>query len=401
VNRSILFAFALPVALTCLSSCTSVSRTEQTSDALLSRRAGHDEQYFSTARDRYTVFLKRVKVELDEYQAGVRSRPPVIDYLVISGGGDWGAFGAGVLHGWGDIPDSSELARPQFDIVTGVSTGALIAPFAFVGTDESLASVDNLYRNPKPDWVRNRGFLFFLPSNVSFAEIPGLERELRASVSLDLTRDIVERGRDGSMLAVNTTNLDDASPQVFFLDDEAKRAVDTGDLSRLHNILLASAGIPGAFPYREVDGCMFVDGGVTANIIYGARIKQEDSLAGLWSQMYPGLPMPTIRYWIIFNNKLRALPSVVPARWPAIVQRSFEVSIREATLTSMRHLHALAEIARLKYNANIEIRLIAIPDQWQPPEPGQFNPRSMNDLADLGRRMGADPGAWSSEIPRF
>lgn len=399
--RPLSFLLTLGLALAALAGCTSITRTEYTDDAMLEKRASHDQEYFSTARTHYVAFLQRVKAELDDYNAGKAARPPVIDYLVISGGGDWGAFGAGVLQGWGDLPAEHELARPKFDVVTGVSTGALIAPFAFVGTPESLSQIEHLYRNPKPDWVRDRGFLFFLPNNVSFAEIPGLERELRTSVSLELARSVVERGQDGSMLAVNTTNLDDASPQVFFLVDESRRAVETGDMSRLHNVLLASAGIPGAFPYREIDGEMYVDGGVTANIIYGARIREEDSMAGLWGSLYPNVPMPKIRYWIIFNNKLRALPTVVSARWPSIVQRSLEVSIREATLTSVRHLHSLAEIARLKRNAEIEIRLIAIPDNWEAPEPGQFNPRSMNDLADLGRRLGADPAAWSTEVPRF
>src|SRR5438128_4517469 len=66
-----------------------------------------------------------------------------IDLLIISGGGDWGAFGAGVLKGWGRL--HGDEARPQFDVVTGVSTGALIAPFAFLGDDESIERVVHFY----------------------------------------------------------------------------------------------------------------------------------------------------------------------------------------------------------------------------------------------------------------
>jgi hypothetical protein len=99
-------------------------------------------------------------------------QPPVIDILVVSGGGDWGAFGAGFLKGWGRVPPGP-MARPQFDIVTGVSTGALIAPFAFLGTDDAIERIVQLYRYPKPDWVKQRGFLYFLPNHISFAEVPG------------------------------------------------------------------------------------------------------------------------------------------------------------------------------------------------------------------------------------
>jgi len=123
--------------------------------------------------------LARVRREQIEYAQGRRPAPPVLDYLVISGGGDFGAFGAGVLKGWSRVPASDPLARPRaFDVVTGVSTGALIAPFAFVGDDDAIERINHLYRNPGPDWVKQRWPLFFLPNNISFAEVPGLEREV-------------------------------------------------------------------------------------------------------------------------------------------------------------------------------------------------------------------------------
>jgi hypothetical protein len=63
--------------------------------------------------------------------------------------------------------------------VTGVSTGALISPFAFLGDEQSIEAVVALYRNPNPDWVKTRWSFYFLPANESFATVPGLEREIR------------------------------------------------------------------------------------------------------------------------------------------------------------------------------------------------------------------------------
>ena len=120
-------------------------------------------------------------------EAKARTPGATIDLLIISGGGDWGAFGAGVLKGWGRV--KGESARPQFDAVTGVSTGALIAPFAFLGDDESIERIVQLYRNPATDIASSRGLLFFLPNNPSFYLLPGLERELRTA----LDRDMLER----------------------------------------------------------------------------------------------------------------------------------------------------------------------------------------------------------------
>src|SRR4029077_7628089 len=99
--------------------------------------------------------LARVKARYDADPG----KPVVWNLLVISGGGDWGAFGAGFIKGWSHV--QGPLTKPEFDVVTGVSTGALIAPFAFLGDDNSIESVVTLYRNPKPDWVKTRWPFYF------------------------------------------------------------------------------------------------------------------------------------------------------------------------------------------------------------------------------------------------
>jgi hypothetical protein len=186
---------------------------------------------------------------------------------------------------------SHPLAKPEFDAVTGVSTGTLIAPFAFLGDEQSIKQILNMYRNPKKDSVKQRGYLYFLPDNISFAEVPGLEREIRKHITVDMLGRVAKAGADGRILLVNTTELDVGQPRVFDLVAEAQRAADSADLERVHNIMLASAGIPGAFPFRMTDGELYVDGGVTGNIIYGGRIAEEDSLPALWQQAYPNHPV--------------------------------------------------------------------------------------------------------------
>ena len=96
-------------------------------------RTKGDEQAVTEGRRVLDRSLERAKAEYDRYTAGGRKAPPVIDILIISGGGDWGAFGAGFLKGWQKVPAQHPLAKPEFDAVTGVSTGTLIAPFAFLG----------------------------------------------------------------------------------------------------------------------------------------------------------------------------------------------------------------------------------------------------------------------------
>ena len=375
------------------------TRPEVTRQQLVRLRNASDEQATIIARRLFARLLERTKAQYDRYTAGQRKEPPVIDILIVSGGGDWGAFGAGFLKGWQKVPAQHPLAKPEFDAVTGVSTGTLIAPFAFLGDAQSIDEIVNLYRNPEQDWVKNRGFLYFLPNNISFAEVPGLEREMRKHITVDMIRRIAKAGADGRLLAVNTTNLDDASSRVFDLVGEAQVASDSGQLERIHNIMLASAGIPGAFPFRMIDDELYVDGGVTGNIIYGGRVNEEDSLPATWQKTYPNLPIPKMRYWVIFNNQFRPVPEVTAPRWPAVITRSLETSTRAATATAVRHLYAMAEISRLKRKAEVEVRIVSIPGDWFPPVPGIFIKESMNNLTDLGEKMGADPASWSNDPP--
>ncbi len=382
-------------------------RPAKSEEQLLAMRERADQRVQQDSQALIQRLLTRAKTRYDQQVATRASTHPAtttqptvttIDILVISGGGDWGAFGAGFLKGWGRVPDGP-MARPKFDVVTGVSTGALIAPFAFLGDDESIERVVHLYRNPKKDWVKQRWPLYFLPNNISFAEIPGLERELRKSADAATIHRIADEAATGRVLVMNTTNVDDGTMRVWDVGAEAQRAVANNDIDRIQKIMLASSGIPAAFPFRMIDGEMYVDGGVTGNIIYGGRVREDQSLPAQWKKNYPDLPMPKIRYWVIFNNQLRPLPQVTAPTWTAVVARSLEMGTRSATVTSMRHLHAMAEISRLKRGADMEVRIVAVPNDWHPPKPGVFVKEVMNNLADLGEKMGADPGSWRSDPP--
>jgi hypothetical protein len=65
----------------------------------------------------------------------------------------------------------------------------------------------------------------------------------------------------------------------------------------------------------------------------------------------------------------------------------------------MRHLFAQAEVLRLKYGADVQVRVMAVPESWVPPKPGSFVAEVMNELADLGEKMGADSSSWLTQAP--
>jgi len=364
---------------------------------LVAARQARDAAREKATDELMTMLVNRARAKTAAAARDPRMAPATMDLLIISGGGDWGAFGAGVLKGWGRV--AGELAKPQFDVVTGVSTGAMIAPFAFLGDDESIERIVRLYRNPQSDWATSRGMLFFLPNNPSFYALPGLEREMRTALDGRMLERIASENETGRALLVNTTNIDLGDMQAWNIVAEARRALAAHDTEHVHRILLASAGIPAVFPARGIAEYLYVDGAITGNILYGGRVRDEGGFLEQWRTVFPKSPIPRVRYWVIFNNQFRFPPQVTQDRWPEVMTRATIMATQTSTMNSIRHLHAKAEIARLKYGADVQVRVMAVPESWVPPKPGTFQPEVMNALADLGEKMGADPASWLTESP--
>ena len=396
INSPMLAAIALIGMM--LTGCATERRTDRTMADLVSARHADDTARELQASELREKLLKRAEFKVKNSGGTAKARAqPTIDALIIYGGGDWGAFGAGVLKGWGRV--RGELARPQFDVVTGVSTGALIAPFAFLGDDQSIDRILELYRNPQPDVAVSRGWLFFLPNNPSLFILPGLELELRTALDRSMIERIAAAEGTGRVLLVNTTNIDLGDMRAWDIVAEARRSLAGNNEDHVRMILLASAGIPAVFPARGIGDYLYVDGAITGNILYGGRAREDESLPALWRTKHPAAPMPRLRYWIIFNNQFRFPPQVTQERWPDIMSRATIMSTQTSTVNSMRHLFAMAEIAKLKRNVEIEVRVMAVPNAWVPPKPGTFVKEVMNELADLGEKMGADPASWRTEPP--
>jgi hypothetical protein len=167
----------------------------------------------------------------------------------------------------------------------------------------------------------------------------------------------------------------------------------------VRRILLASAGIPGIFPARDLGESLYVDGAITGNILYGGRMGASNNFWERWRQFYPNDPIPRVRFWVIFNNQIRFPPEIIQEKWPDIIARASIMATQSATVDSIRHLYAMAEIAHLKRGADVQVRVISVPDDWLPPKPGVFQKEVMNNLADLGERLGADPANWSTNPP--
>jgi predicted patatin/cPLA2 family phospholipase len=192
---------------------------------------------------------------------------PTAYYLAVSGGGDNGAFGAGLLNGW-----SETGTRPEFRMVTGVSTGALIAPFAFLGPQYD-AALREVYTTMTPERVfRARGLSAAL-FNDAMADTSPLADVIAKYADQKMFAAIAREYNEGRLLLIGTTDLDAQRPVIWNIGALAASGKPEA-LKLFHQILRASAAIPGLFePVMidvELDGRkyqeMHVDGGTIAQL---------------------------------------------------------------------------------------------------------------------------------------
>ena len=258
----------------------------------------------------------------------------VIDTLALSGGGSDGAFGAGVLAGWTKRGD-----RPEFQVVTGVSAGAIIAPFAYLGPseDEKLHTIWTQY---KQDEVVTPEIFSGLLGGPALASTGPLQNLIAQYVDRQFLDRIAAQYRRGRVLLVLTTNLDAQRPVVWNMGEIAlNRSPAATELFR--KVILASAAIPAAFPPVKIEveaggrdyDELHVDGGTTREVFVSpveAPLKAFDSL-------YPKPPIR--RYFIIKNGKATPEQEVVKPTTLQIAGRSISTLIKSQNSGEVYHIY--------------------------------------------------------------
>ncbi|MFT3684953.1 MAG: patatin-like phospholipase family protein [Phycisphaerales bacterium] len=290
--------------------------------------------------------------------------------------------------------------RPVFDMVSGVSTGALIAPLAFVGSDESYERAFVTYQNPKKDWFVGRGLMNFLFRRESYVDNKGLREETARQVDCTMLDAITAGAAEDRCLLIGTTNLDQGMLKMWDLTAMARGGcADETVQKRIYDVIMASASIPAAFPPVEIDGDLYADGAVTRNIAYTTDQDSELSAVQMWHKKYPGRKIPHVRIWVIINNQLGTPARSVGAPWPEQVKRALEISSRANTIASLKSLSLAVQEGRYDNVEGVEFRFIAIPDDWRPPVEGLFQKETMQSLAQLGYGLGKDLANWKTRVP--
>jgi predicted patatin/cPLA2 family phospholipase len=317
---------------------------------------------------------------------------PTAYLLSLSGGGDNGAFGAGLLTGWTRHGD-----RPKFKLVTGVSTGALIAPFAFLGPDYDAALVD-VYTNITPAHVYEKRFLPYAAlAQDALSDSAPLYQTISRHLDEAMLARIAEEYGKGRILLIQTTDLDAGRPVIWNIGAIAASGhPKSADMIR--HILLASASIPAAFPPVlfdvEVGGVayqeMHVDGGAVSQAFLVPPSLNTRATLERSGYRRKG----TIAY-LIRNSRLTTEYTDVEQTTLPIAEKAVSTMINYNGVGDLYRMYLITQRAGASFN------LAYIDPQFQAPHPQEFDQTYMRALYRYAYDKAAGGYPWAKAPPGF
>ena len=303
-----------------------------------------------------------------------------LNILELSGGGQYGAFGAGFLKGW-----YKSGKRPQFDIVTGVSTGALLATHAFLGTPADDATLEEIFtRIRASDIYVNKGMLGLLWGRNAIYDTSPLQALLDKHITAEVLQRVAAGYDKGRRLYVGTTNLDYNQTWVWSLGLIAKEGTQEA-LELYKKVLRASAAPPIAFPPVEIEGHLFADGGVRQNLVVAGFTGKKKPAAPKYG---PG------NIFVVLNGKHVDVPKAVRNDAIHLAGPALGAMLDNSTDSLLIRSYAGAKVRGYRFN------IVAIPDDA---DVGHdflaFNPDQMRASFEVGYDLGISADPWQNKPP--
>jgi hypothetical protein len=315
---------------------------------------------------------------------------PPANFLAISGGGENGAYGAGLLVGW-----TKAGTRPTFKAVTGISTGALTAPFAFLGSayDDKLTEIYT--KITSADVLETRGLISGVLQDAMADNTP-LRQTVAKYFDQQTLDAIAAEYKKGRLLLIATTDLDARRPVIWNIGEIASRGTP-GGLKLVQDVLVASAAIPGAFPPMmidvEVDGKhyqeMHVDGGASAQVFLyppSLNIRASDKAAGTTRERH---------LYVLRNARL-------DPDWAQVDRRTLTISSRAvSSLIQTQGVGDLYRIYLIARRDGLDFNLAFIPKTFTQQLKEPFEPAYMKALYELGYERAVKGYPWEKAPPGF
>ncbi len=301
--------------------------------------------------------------------------------LALSGGAAGGAYGAGVLVGL-----TQAKARPEFAIVTGVSTGALIAPLAFVGPQYDDRLTDAYVGGHAAELLSLKGFAGALGPSLFKGE--GLDALVTPFIDQSLVEAVAAEHARGRRLLIATTNLDSQKAAIWDMGAIAQQGGEKA-LRLFRDVLIASATVPGLFPPKLFDveaggeryQEMHVDGGVAAPLFL-----MPDALLH-WRNL--GQRLRRGRVYVIVNTVLEPSSRSTPTGVASIMGRSFETMLR------FSYRQALSLASGFCARHHLPLSVASIPSSFDGTNMLRFDTAAMRKIFDAGVELAVADKAWS------
>jgi Patatin-like phospholipase len=354
-----------------------------------------DARYYADESDHARVSALATQAFVRAKSAGLladtKGKPRERAFLAISGGGDDGAYGAGLLSGW-----SAHGNRPEFAIVTGVSTGALSAPFAFLGPeyDEQLKKI---YTETSADDVfQARGFMAAVADD-AMADSTPLRNRISSFLDAHMVQRLAEEYERGRILLILTTNLDQGRSVIWNIGAIAASG-HPRSRELIVDILLASAAVPGVFPPvmipMTVDGRdyqeMHVDGGAIAQaFLYPSSFSLKAKVKELGVKDFKAVA------YIIRNGRLYRPEEKVERQTLKIAQQAI------STMTASSGVNDLYRMYLTTKRDGVEFNLAYIEDDFHLAYKGPFDKAYMNALYEHGYQVGIAGYKWHKTPPGY
>lgn len=314
--------------------------------------------------------------------------------LSLSGGGDHGAFGAGVLKGW-----SESGTRPRFKIVTGTSTGAFIAPFALLGPEYD-AVLEEVYTQVTADEVFRMKSILGAYWRESLADIQPLRDRVEEYVTDEVIDAIAVAHNNGQRLLIGTTNLDAQRPVIWNMGAVAN-SKHPESYAMFRKILIASAAIPVLFPPTFIDvesegeiyDEMHVDGGTVGQMFFfGFTIDWRAVLQEIGGDQEP---IDNSVLYTIISGDIDSQYDAVERRLLPITDRVTKTMIKVSAWSALYRMYMHAQIG------GYDFKYVNLPQDYRPFTDLPYDPEEMRRLFRIGKNMGIEGDAWLLSPPGF
>ena len=316
------------------------------------------------------------------------------NYLAISGGGSDGAFGAGILNGW-----SAKGNRPKFKVVTGVSTGALIAPFAFLGSAYD-PQIKEAYTTVNPSRIYAVRQLIAILWEESVADNKPLKELVNKYITANVLDAIAVEHAKGRRLYVASSNMDREEPVIWDMGAIASSR-DPARLELFRSVLIASASIPALFPPALVkvrlDGQQYdelhCDGGVFFQSFFIGAIVDLPALIREAHPDYKGRIFQEL--YIIRNGSTTPARKQIPRGVRSISERAIMTLLKVSGINDLYRLFLSTE------HDDVDFYFVALPADYVRSTDEEFNEAEMNRQFELGYRQGAAGVPWRRLPPGY